>query len=79
MDDAFSSRIHIKLRYPPLSDVDRQTIWKNFMDKLKKDRGDKIKMDWEAIQYIKKSSEIAELALNGREIRNSKLRPIQPT
>jgi len=43
------------------------------MQKLKKDRGDKIKMDWEAIQYIKKSSEIADLGLNGREIRNSEL------
>lgn len=73
MDDAFSSRIHVKLRYPPLSNEDRQAIWKNFMDKLKKDRGDRVKMDWEATQYLKKSQEVADLELNGREIRNSKL------
>ena len=70
-DDAFVSRIHVKLHYPALSDSDRLRIWTNFIEKLEAERGDKMRVMRETRKYIE-SNEIKRLCLNGREIRNSK-------
>jgi len=38
-DDAFISRIHVKLYYPDFNDKQRQQIWQTFINKLIKERG----------------------------------------
>ncbi|THX09692.1 hypothetical protein D6D13_05805 [Aureobasidium pullulans] len=68
-DDAFVSRIHVKLHYKALSDDDRLRIWTNFIKKLEAERGDKMRVMRETRKYIE-SNEIKRLNLNGREIRN---------
>ncbi|THW39225.1 hypothetical protein D6D22_06384 [Aureobasidium pullulans] len=68
-DDAFVSRIHVKLHYPALSDDDRLRIWTNFIKKLEAERGDKMRVMMETRKYIE-SNDIKRLNLNGREIRN---------
>lgn len=70
-DDAFVSRIHVKLHYKALSDDDRLRIWTNFIKKLEAERGDKMRVMRETRKYIE-SNDIKRLNLNGREIRNSK-------
>lgn len=69
-DDAFSSRIHVKLYYPPLSNEDRQQIWNSFIKKLARERMKSIRVTIGAKDYIKGSA-IRNLDLNGREIRNA--------
>jgi SpoVK/Ycf46/Vps4 family AAA+-type ATPase len=71
-DDAFTSRVHIQLYYPNLDDHQRNEIWKIFINKLAKERGDTIRLNIDAKDYIR-GKEIQALELNGREIRNSKL------
>ncbi|KAK5110406.1 hypothetical protein LTR85_001270 [Meristemomyces frigidus] len=68
-DDAFISRIHVKLRYDALTDSDRSRVWNNFIDKLKTERKDKIRVMRDVYEYIE-SKKVKELVLNGREIRN---------
>lgn len=69
-DDAFVSRIHVKLYYPPLRNEDRQKIWTSFVNKLTRERRNEIYVTREAKDYIKGKT-IRELDLNGREIRNA--------
>lgn len=73
-DDAFISRIHVTLYYPPFNDEDRKSVWKIFFDKLKKDRGNIMRIPIETKDYTN-GSEVRELEWNGREIRNGKPRP----
>ncbi|TLS28202.1 hypothetical protein PpBr36_00036 [Pyricularia pennisetigena] len=68
-DDAFISRIHVQLRYPPFKDEERQKVWRTFISKLERDRGDTIRLNLNAQEYIE-GREIRELEWNGREIRN---------
>jgi len=68
-DDAFISRIHVKLYYGTFTPEERQRIWQNFSDKLIKDRGSSFRISIDAKEYIK-SKQIKELKWNGREIRN---------
>lgn len=70
-DDAFISRIHVKLFYPKLTEVDRKRIWNNFLRKLRDERGETMRIMDDAEDYIE-SKRIMALQLNGREIRNSK-------
>ncbi|KAM5360948.1 hypothetical protein ACJZ2D_013402 [Fusarium nematophilum] len=69
-DDAFISRIHVKLYYPDFTDDQRQQVWQTFVDKLKRDCGTYMKLDTNAKRYLK-SSEVRAMKWNGREIRNA--------
>ncbi|KAI0802934.1 P-loop containing nucleoside triphosphate hydrolase protein [Xylaria sp. FL0064] len=57
-DDAFISRVH------------RQQVWGTFMEKLEKERGDHMRLNIDAKEYIR-GSDMRALAWNGREIRNA--------
>lgn len=70
-DDAFISRIHVQLYYKDFTDQQRQKIWHNFADKLKRERGDSIRLNIEAREYLQGST-LRALKWNGREIRNGK-------
>jgi hypothetical protein len=76
-DDAFISRIHVKLYYQDFDDSQRRQIWQTFIDKLNKERGPsskspvKFRVSIDAKEYIN-SKEMKELKWNGREIRNGK-------
>ncbi|KAI8192229.1 ATPase family AAA domain-containing protein 3-B [Colletotrichum sp. SAR 10_77] len=69
-DDAFISRIHIQLYYPDFSDDERQRVWKTFIDKLAREKGDTMRMTIDAKEYIE-SLRKHGLKWNGREIRNA--------
>ncbi|KAF5500539.1 Lon protease [Colletotrichum siamense] len=69
-DDAFISRIHIQLYYPDFSDDERQRVWRTFIDKLGRERGETIRLTMDAKEYIE-STRMQALKWNGREIRNA--------
>ncbi|KAF2432110.1 P-loop containing nucleoside triphosphate hydrolase protein [Tothia fuscella] len=69
-DDAFISRIHIQLYYPDFTDEQRQQVWKTFIDKLAQERGESIRLNLDAKDYIQ-GKEMREIRWNGREIRNA--------
>ncbi|KAH6676509.1 ATPase [Halenospora varia] len=69
-DDAFISRIHVKLYYKDFTDEERQRVWKTFVNKLIKDRGATIRLSMDAKDFIAGKA-MRELKLNGREIRNA--------
>ncbi|KAI0541776.1 P-loop containing nucleoside triphosphate hydrolase protein [Xylaria digitata] len=69
-DDAFISRVHVKLCYPDFDDDQQQQIWQTFIDKLTRERGDYMRLNIDAKDYIR-GSEVRGLAWNGREIRNA--------
>lgn len=69
-DDAFVSRIDVKLYYPNWQFEDRQKIWKSFMAKLKAERQQHIRVTMGAKEYILGPA-MEKLDLNGREIRNA--------
>ncbi|KAI3321961.1 P-loop containing nucleoside triphosphate hydrolase protein [Xylariaceae sp. AK1471] len=69
-DDAFTSRVHVQLYYPNLTDEQRNEIWKTFINKLANERGDYIRLNIDAKDYIR-GKEIRALEWNGREIRNA--------
>ena len=73
-DDAFISRIHVSLYYPELTEEDRKKIWRNFFDKLAKDRGDIMRIPIDTKDYTN-GQEVREVKWNGREIRNGKFYP----
>jgi hypothetical protein len=60
IDAAFQSRIHVSIEYPDLTAASRRAIWKNFLagSSLKSSLNDK------------DVAELAELKLNGRQIKN---------
>ncbi|GAB1311504.1 hypothetical protein MFIFM68171_01714 [Madurella fahalii] len=60
IDAAFQSRIHVSIEYPDLTSASRRTIWKNFLN------GSSIKSSL----TDKDIAELAELKLNGRQIKN---------
>jgi cytidylate kinase len=63
-DEAFRSRIHVAIQYPDLDTKARQSIWTNFLRRAKETY--RYGVDFEEAQV----EGLAELALNGREIRN---------
>ncbi|KXX75067.1 Mitochondrial sorting [Madurella mycetomatis] len=60
IDAAFQSRIHVSIEYPDLTSASRRTIWKNFLN------GSTIKSSL----TDRDIAELAELKLNGRQIKN---------
>lgn len=70
-DDAFISRIHVVIKYDPLSEDNRRQIWTQFFDKLTDERQDFI-ITGRAKQYVLEDDIIKKLEWNGREIRNGK-------
>ncbi|KAF3010481.1 hypothetical protein E8E14_006327 [Neopestalotiopsis sp. 37M] len=69
-DDAFMSRIHVVIAYADLGNTERKTIWKQFFDKLTKDRQD-ITITRRAKAYVLDEFEMDKVNYNGREIRNA--------
>ncbi|OJJ42804.1 hypothetical protein ASPZODRAFT_136934 [Penicilliopsis zonata CBS 506.65] len=69
-DDAFISRIHIQLYYPDFTNDQRQQVWKTFMDKLQRERGDCLRLTIDAKEYIR-GERMRAVKWNGREIRNA--------
>ncbi|KAF4536434.1 ATPAse [Lasiodiplodia theobromae] len=69
-DDAFISRVHLKLYYPNFTPEQRKQVWQTFVDKLNQERGDYIRLHGSADEYLE-SKEMQALAWNGREIRNA--------
>ncbi|KAF8846682.1 hypothetical protein BDZ45DRAFT_812136 [Acephala macrosclerotiorum] len=69
-DDAFMSRIHVKLYYRPFTPEERQRVWQTFIDKLMKDRGSSIRVSIDAKDFIK-GRRMKGLKWNGRDIRNA--------
>jgi len=61
-DEAFRSRIHISLHYPPLTIDAREQIWRNFGAKMGPDVIDLTEQDYKTF---------AISTLNGREIKNA--------
>ena len=68
-DDAFISRIHVALHYPPLSDEYRKQIWGKNFRRLSKEGG--ITVDPETVIYAVSDKDITAVKWNGREIRNA--------
>jgi SpoVK/Ycf46/Vps4 family AAA+-type ATPase len=64
IDDAFKSRIHIAIRYPDLDTETRLSIWRNFIRRTTNIYQYGIDIAEDDI------NQLAELELNGREIRN---------
>jgi hypothetical protein len=72
-DDAFISRIHVKIQYEALDRSTRRQIWENGWDKLAlygEKEGRKIHWSYEAKEYVRKNEDLENLEWNGREIRN---------
>lgn len=69
IDDAIMSRVHLVVRYQLLDAKARKTIWKNFVEKLERDRED-FMVDARATNYIENYFEDTKTEWNGREIRN---------
>ena len=62
IDVAFRSRIHIAVRYEPLSEPAKRQIWKNFIERI-----DKSEVDGKA-ELREHLDDIATWPLNGREV-----------
>lgn len=71
-DDAFISRIHFQLRYPDFNDESRRKVWQTFIDKLQRERGDYIRLNIDAKEYLD-GKELKAVEWNGREIRNGNM------
>lgn len=63
-DSAFESRIHFCLEYPDLDHAARETVWKSFIAKAKLNPKVKIDLEENTVRQL------AELTLNGRQIKN---------
>ncbi|TWU71120.1 hypothetical protein ED733_001833 [Metarhizium rileyi] len=71
-DDAFISRIHVVIYYEDLGEEQRKQIWKQFFDKLERERKDTIIVESRAKHFVLNDSEMRKILWNGREIRNGK-------
>jgi hypothetical protein len=67
-DDAFISRIHVALYYPPLVDRDRVSIWENNFRRLERDSA--IRVAESTRIYTRYDDGLRQIEWNGREIRN---------
>ncbi|KAK7957774.1 hypothetical protein PG988_012622 [Apiospora saccharicola] len=70
-DDAFISRIHVVIYYEDLGEPQRKQIWKQFFDKLERERKDSITVESRAKHFVLNDSEMRKMPWNGREIRNA--------
>lgn len=71
-DEAVWSRIHATIYYDDFTDDQRQKIWNTYFKKLKQERGNEIRVDEDAKDYVADSKAVRELKWNGRQIRNGK-------
>lgn len=62
----------MKLHYPEFSAEERKAVWETFVNKLNRERGESIRLDATAEEYVE-SKAIQDLAWNGREIKNGTL------
>ncbi|RMZ83958.1 hypothetical protein DV737_g1317, partial [Chaetothyriales sp. CBS 132003] len=69
-DDAFVSRIHVIIYYPPFGPKERTKIWNTFFRKLERERID-IRIHPSVYDYVETDKVLKELNWNGREIRNA--------
>ncbi|KAJ4982815.1 hypothetical protein SVAN01_11688 [Stagonosporopsis vannaccii] len=69
-DDAFLSRIHVQLYYPDFEETDRRRVWQTFIDKLLRERGEYVRLNIDAKEYLD-AKELRAVKWNGREIRNA--------
>ncbi|KAI1746508.1 P-loop containing nucleoside triphosphate hydrolase protein [Xylaria castorea] len=69
-DDAFISRIHLVIYYKDLGEPQRKQIWKQFFDKLERERRDDMIVESRAKHFVLNDSEMRNIPWNGREIRN---------
>ena len=74
-DDAFASRVHVQLYYRELNEEQRQQVWQTFINKLARERGDYIRVNIDAKEYIR-GSQVRAVKWNGREIRNGEYHPL---
>ena len=65
IDSAFESRIHFCLEYPDLDHAARETVWKSFIAKAKLNVNVHVDLDEKTVRRL------AELELNGRQIKNT--------
>ncbi|KAK4972111.1 hypothetical protein LTR42_006617 [Elasticomyces elasticus] len=65
-DEAFKSRIQLALRYDSLNDGQRRRIWTNFLERLSS-----VEEVMDLSQIRGKLDELAQVPINGREIRNT--------
>ncbi|KAI4595628.1 hypothetical protein KJ359_006617 [Pestalotiopsis sp. 9143b] len=70
IDEAFLSRVHEIIHFHPLGEASRKVLWKSLLDKVHRDRPDKIQIHMEAITYLE-PEEMLQIDWNGREIRNA--------
>ena len=60
-DSAFQSRIHLAVKYPPLSRDSRRDLWKQFISRVSPESGS---------SWIGSFDRLASKNLNGRQIKN---------
>lgn len=70
-DEAFKSRMHLAVYYPPLKDVDREEIWSIFFQKLADEKEKDPTLDIDIKGLMRSASGLAQFELNGRQIRNA--------
>lgn len=63
-DPAFQSRIHLTIDYPSLDSASRRSIWQTFV------RPDGVEQKHKSTLSARDLSELSEMTLNGREIKN---------
>lgn len=71
-DDAFISRIHTVIHYENFSNDEQDRIWKQFFNKLEKERRKDMRIDRSAWKYIFENKDLRKIEWNGRQIRNGK-------
>jgi hypothetical protein len=74
MDEAFRSRVHISLYYPPLDQKSTIDIFNTNLERTKEHKGDKLKIKKRAIEEFAKDHYISNdqrVRWNGRQIRNA--------
>ena len=70
-DSAFTSRIHVALRYRALRDAERAQIWAQNFARLERESQGRVTVAEETRAYVLADKGVRGLKLNGREIRNA--------
>lgn len=71
IDEAFMSRVHVVVGYPPLDDAKRRELWEGFFTKMRADTNGGIRVLKAAKDYVMQDAKDLNIKLNGREIRNA--------
>ncbi|TGO81532.1 hypothetical protein BPOR_1117g00040 [Botrytis porri] len=71
IDEAFTSRVHVVIEYPPLDDESRRQIWDGLFEKMYNETDGKIKLSLDTKKCVKQDAERLGIGLNKREIRNA--------